>query len=57
MSGDEVCLYHVIPELWPIGEVSPKELKFLPEAYVGKVQVEENINYTFGIIIMNLKKH
>jgi hypothetical protein len=33
--------------LWPIREVSPKELKFLPKVYVGMVQPKDNINYPF----------
>jgi hypothetical protein len=31
--------------LWPIGEVSPKESKFLPEVYVGIAQLEDSNNY------------
>jgi hypothetical protein len=45
MDGDEECLYQAIPKLWPIGEISPEELKFLPEVYVKMAQPEENINY------------
>ncbi len=45
--GDEERLYHVILELWPIGEVSPKELKFIPKVCVRMVQPKDNINYPF----------
>jgi hypothetical protein len=47
MDGDKECLYHVVPKLLHVGEVSPKELKFLFEVYVGMVQLEKNINYPF----------
>jgi hypothetical protein len=33
-DGDEERLYHVILELWPIGEISLEELKFLFEVYL-----------------------
>jgi hypothetical protein len=33
--------------LWHVGELGPKELKFLPEVYDGMAQFEENINYPF----------
>jgi hypothetical protein len=46
-DGNDERLYHVVPKLWPIGEVSPKESKFLPEVYVGMVQPKENTNYPF----------
>jgi hypothetical protein len=46
-NGNTECLYHVIPELWLVGEVSIKELKFLPKLYVGMVQPEKNIIYPF----------
>jgi hypothetical protein len=46
-NGDKECLYHAILELWLVGEVSPKELKFLPKIYVGMAQLEDNINYPF----------
>jgi hypothetical protein len=46
-DGDEERLYHVVLELWHVGEVSLKELKFLPEVYVGMAQLEDNINYPF----------
>ncbi len=44
-NGDEECLYLAILELWSLGEINQKELKFLPKVYVGVVQPEENINY------------
>ncbi len=47
MDGNEEYLYHVIPKLWHVGEVSLEELKFLLEIYVGMVQPEENTNYLF----------
>jgi hypothetical protein len=47
MNGDKEHLYHAILELWHVGEVSPEELKFLPEVYVRMAQPEDNINYFF----------
>jgi hypothetical protein len=44
-DGNEERLYHALPKLWHVGEVSPKELKFLPKIYVGMAQLEKNINY------------
>jgi hypothetical protein len=46
-NGDEKHLYHVVPKLWPIGKISPKEFKFLPKIYEGMVQPEKNIIYPF----------
>jgi hypothetical protein len=46
-NGDKERLYHVVPKLWLVGEVSPEKLKFLPEVYVGMAQLENNINYPF----------
>jgi hypothetical protein len=46
-NGDEECLYHVVPELWLVGKINPKELKFLLEVYVGMAQPKDNINYPF----------
>jgi hypothetical protein len=46
-NGDKECLYHVVPKLWLVGEVSPKELKFLLKVYVGMTQPKDNINYPF----------
>ncbi len=57
MDGDEERLYNDILELWHVGEVSPKKLKILSKVYVGMAQLEDNINYLFGIINMNLEKH
>jgi hypothetical protein len=34
-------------KLWPIGEMSLEELKFLPKVYVGMVQLDENTNHFF----------
>jgi hypothetical protein len=47
MDGNKECVYHVVPELWLVGEVSIEELKFLPEIYVRMAQPEDNINYPF----------
>jgi hypothetical protein len=47
MDGDKEHLYHAIPNLWLVEEVSLKELKFQPEVYVGMMQLENNINYFF----------
>jgi hypothetical protein len=43
MNGDEEHLYHVVLELWHVGEVNLKELKFLPKVYVGMAQPNEII--------------
>jgi predicted transport protein len=47
MDGDEECLYHVVLELWPVGEVSLEELKFLLKVYLGMAQPKNIINYPF----------
>jgi hypothetical protein len=49
MDGDEEHLYHVVLELWPIGEVSPQELKFLPEVYVKMVQPKKIFIILFSL--------
>jgi hypothetical protein len=38
MDGKKECLYHVVPKLWPLREISPEKLKFLLEVYVGMAQ-------------------
>ncbi len=45
--GNEEHLYHVILELWTIGEMDPKKLKFLPKIHVKMAQLDENINHHF----------
>jgi hypothetical protein len=45
MDGDEEHLYHAILKLWLVREVSPNELKFLLEIYVGMTQRKDNTNY------------
>jgi hypothetical protein len=47
MDGDKERFYHVVPKLWHVGKVSPQELKFLLEVYVGMAQPKKNINYPF----------
>jgi len=47
MDGNKKHLYDVIPELWPIGEISLEELKFFPEVYVEMAQLKYDINYPF----------
>jgi hypothetical protein len=47
MNGDKEHLYHVVLKLWPIAEVNLKELRFLPEVYVGMEQPKDDINYPF----------
>jgi hypothetical protein len=49
--GDDECLYHAVPKLWPIGEINPKKLKFLPKIYVGMAQPENNMNYPFLVLL------
>jgi hypothetical protein len=44
-NGNEEHLYHAVLELWLVREVSPEELKLLPEKYVRMVQFEDDINY------------
>jgi hypothetical protein len=53
----EEQLYKVVPELWPIRKVVPKELHFLLEIDCGMIQTKEKIDYPFHFSNMNQEKH
>ncbi len=41
----EEQLYNVVPELWPIGEITSEKLHFLKEINCGMLQPEDIVDY------------
>ncbi len=48
IDNDEEHLYQVVPKLWPIGEVSPNDLKFVLKILYGMLKT---LNQTKHLII------
>jgi hypothetical protein len=44
-DNDEEHFYQIVPKLWPIGEVSPNDLKFLLKIFYGMLQPNKTFNY------------
>jgi hypothetical protein len=45
IDNDEKHFYQIVPKLWPIGEVSPNDLKFLLKIFYGMLQPNKTFNY------------
>ncbi len=44
-NEEEEQLYNVMPKLWHVGEVAPKELYFLKEIDYGMLQPKEKLEF------------
>ncbi len=45
IDNDEEHLYQVVPKLWPIGDVSPNDLKFVLKIFYAMLQPNKTLNY------------